>query len=82
MTHKRGSTKRNILTAAAIFQMLAAASSSALADKPPEAEERAIDRRKSALEILRSMDESGTLLHAGRQAWIPGGYLGPSKNWG
>ncbi len=82
MIRKRGFIDRKVLTAAAIFQMLTAVSGQALANPSPAAEARTENRKKSALEILESMDEGGTILKTEHQAWMPGGYLGPSKSWG
>ncbi len=86
LTLRRGSTKRRILTAAAILQIAGGFPCPALAHDGPRVEEfsqlRMASQKKSALEILKSMINDQPTLKSGRQAWIPGGYLGLSKNWG
>lgn len=51
-------------------------------ESPPMAEARLSEKKRTASEILRWMTDKGLLLKPGQQAWIPGGYLGMSKNWG
>ena len=83
-TRKRGSIRRRILTAAAIFQI--ATGTVRMAEAKPWARETAqlqsASRKKNAREILRAMADSQVISGSGRQAWVPGGYLGPSKSWG
>jgi len=82
---KRGSTKRRILSAAAILQIAGGVMNPSSAQAQPprgEAFEMKSSSKKSALEILRAMTPDKMILRSGQQAWIPGGYLGMSKSWG
>lgn len=54
-----------------------------LAKEQPSAVEAAGSMKKrTASEVLQWMADEGLLLKPGRQAWIPGGYMGMSKSWG
>ncbi len=81
---KRGSTKRRILSAAAILQIAGGIMNPSAQAQPPqdEAFEMKSSSKKSALEILKAMTPDKMILRSGKQAWIPGGYLGMSKSWG
>lgn len=84
-TRRRGSTKRRILTAAAILQIAGGLMNPSSAQAQPSRDEVSQMRnpsKKSALEILKAMTPDKTILRSGQQAWIPGGYLGMSKSWG
>ena len=84
-TRRRGSTKRTILTAAAILQIAGGLLDPVRTEAKPWAEEEFAPpaaAKKDALAVLKAMAKEKALLKAGEQAWVPGGYLGPSKNWG
>ncbi len=62
--------------------MTASSGQSLAEEKPPVTGVPQEAKKQSASEILQWMADERLILESGRQAWTPGGYLGPSKTWG